>query len=321
MLNDFFLEKLDPCDRQHYLCILHGVKLGLSRFSMPSVAIPRISAIMRALYSDHPEIFWLHPEAFEVETSGYRTDVIVNSFLAASDIRQIKAKYRSIAAIILRNKNARSEYGRLIAIHQYMITHVGYDNGDSCAATASAAGPILQGSAKCSGIARMTKMLCDLCDVPCIIIHGTSNGNGCVEEHAWNLVQINGKWIHIDITWDITIGGGEKRYDYFGLTDSEISLTHSWNKALIPECNSPELNFHYQVGHVYSNLKAAMVSIANSFNNGKQSAIGKITNICTEHEFLRYFDYALSRIISLENVQYSIHFNQMIGVYRIQILQ
>lgn len=43
------------------------------------------------------------------------------------------------------------------------------------------------------------------------------------QDHIWNLVKINNKWLHIDLTWDdpVTSTGEDKLDDYFLLIDTE----------------------------------------------------------------------------------------------------
>lgn len=43
--------------------------------------------------------------------------------------------------------------------------------------------------------------------------------------HAWNMVRVNGKWYHIDVTWDDHVSDtyGRVYHDYFMLSDSAIS--------------------------------------------------------------------------------------------------
>ena len=54
-------------------------------------------------------------------------------------------------------------------------------------------------SVVCEGYAKMFKALCDLYDVPCLLI----SGYGDSEAHMWNYVMMDdGKWYAVDCTWD-----------------------------------------------------------------------------------------------------------------------
>ncbi|MEM7374427.1 MAG: transglutaminase domain-containing protein [Bacteroidota bacterium] len=63
-------------------------------------------------------------------------------------------------------------------------------------------------SAVCGGYANLLKALCDRLNVECIVINGyskTSLGDIGQKElsidHAWNAVQLDGKWHLVDVTW------------------------------------------------------------------------------------------------------------------------
>lgn len=62
--------------------------------------------------------------------------------------------------------------------------------------------------AVCDGYSRLFKKLCDLCDVECEVISGTSKTNindiGKLpndSDHAWNAVKIGNNWGLVDVTW------------------------------------------------------------------------------------------------------------------------
>lgn len=48
------------------------------------------------------------------------------------------------------------------------------------------------------------------------------------EAHAWNLIKLNGEYYNMDVTWDALIGNPATTYyyDYFNITDGEISRDH-----------------------------------------------------------------------------------------------
>ena len=63
-----------------------------------------------------------------------------------------------------------------------------------------------------------------------IMVEGYVYGDGL---HAWNLVNIDGQWYHIDSTWgDSPIAGSKERY--FLTSDGVLSAEHSWDTSKYP---------------------------------------------------------------------------------------
>ena len=86
----------------------------------------------------------------------------------------------------------------------------------------------------CVGNATTIKLFFDVLGIDSKIIHSTENG-----EHAWNVVKIDGKWYHLDVTFD---GGNEAPdYAYFNVPDTaKDDGSYPWNKEDFPECNSTD---------------------------------------------------------------------------------
>ena len=64
-----------------------------------------------------------------------------------------------------------------------------------------------------------------------IAICGNNPDKGIKYRHTWNIVRINGKYYHLDATFDNTLTrnctiGEEIRYDYFNLEDKSIFRDH-----------------------------------------------------------------------------------------------
>lgn len=93
-------------------------------------------------------------------------------------------------------------------------------------------GVLKYGSYICVGNATTFKLFMDMLDIPCQIIHSTEQG-----EHAWDLVQIDGDWYHVDLTFD----GGSKTptYSNFNVPDDvKLDSGYPWDTTKFPAADS-----------------------------------------------------------------------------------
>jgi hypothetical protein len=115
------------------------------------------------------------------------------------------------------------------AIHDYIVTHVKYDYSFK---NVSAYDALMYGKAVCQGYALLAYKMFTMAGLNARIVDGIAN-NG---PHAWNMVKVDGNWYHIDITWDSCLShNGAIAYNYFNLTDTQISKDHKIN----PSSTSP----------------------------------------------------------------------------------
>lgn len=151
---------------------------------------------------------------------------------------------------IVAQTNNMTDFETVKLFHDYIITNCSYDmDGDNYS---NAYGALIEGKAVCEGYARAFKYLCDKVDIPCELVIGQTD-----IEHMWNLVQIEGKWYNIDVTWDDPKNkdGDYISYSYFNLTDEQISIDHTvQDDAIFPVANSTDMNYF-----VYYNLSASSI--------------------------------------------------------------
>ena len=81
----------------------------------------------------------------------------------------------------------------------------------------------------CRGYSSLFQGLCAAQNIPCAIVSGTSLGEG----HEWNLVQVDGKWLWADATWDCGNRyenskwlAGDRNFNYFLCSTEFISVDH-----------------------------------------------------------------------------------------------
>lgn len=114
-----------------------------------------------------------------------------------------------------KKKATISDYNKILAIYDYVTTHVKYaNNGESDTKNYTAYKAAVKGEAVCQGYALLMYRLLLASDIPCRVFTAyTAAGDG----HAWNIVKLDGKWYNLDATWDST--RSDHRYFLRGTQD------------------------------------------------------------------------------------------------------
>lgn len=123
-------------------------------------------------------------------------------------------------------------------IHDYIIDSTKYDTlktdniYDDTYKSNTAYGVLIQGYGICSGYS----------DTMAIFLNelGIENYKISNETHIWNLIHINGVWVHLDATWDDPISDKNLNRDTYFLIDyNELNKlddgTHNFNKNIYTE--------------------------------------------------------------------------------------
>jgi hypothetical protein len=96
--------------------------------------------------------------------------------------------------------------------------------------THTAYGALANGEAVCEGYACAAKLLLNELGILCDIQFGVcTNGGG----HAWNLVELDGQWYQMDVTWN---DGSADRSDYLLVTDDYMRKSRTWDESDYPAC-------------------------------------------------------------------------------------
>ena len=128
-------------------------------------------------------------------TTNGKITISVNRVYSKDDITTINNKLNELENELILNK--QSEYEKVLAIHDYIVNNTIYNLGDenkSNTPSSNAMGVLFYNSATCNGYTDTASLLLDRANIPNVRI---SN-----DKHIWNLVYINNKWLHMDVTWD-----------------------------------------------------------------------------------------------------------------------
>ncbi len=145
-----------------------------------------------------------------------------------------------------------SEYEKALALHDYFVTHTRYRPTDSPDYNDELYYALLKGRGACSSYARAYALLCTRAGLANYLVIGKHNGS----DHAWNIVRLDGNWVHIDCTFDDPMPdmGDHPVRAYFAMSDQQISVDHTWNRKQVPACNSPQLYYFNRYNHVFKTI-------------------------------------------------------------------
>ncbi len=125
------------------------------------------------------------------------------------DYMQVEDKIRLFHDYVVENAEYDTERAELIEQH--------LDDSNSLYESHIAYGPLLQGYAICGGYSDAMALFLDRI--------GVINYKIATDDHIWNLVKINDKWYHLDLTWDDPVlSNGENiiMHNFFMITTEEL---------------------------------------------------------------------------------------------------
>ena len=235
----FFRSTLKEGDKKNYDLLYKGIMNGKEEIPLLGVSLEKGKRIVDAVLADNPMFFNVENFKFLVTFSS----LIVKPIYRMTDLQlstyatQLEA---TVSDLAFQSRNhARSTQEIIRILHDKISFKIQYCDIGVVAHTVI--GPLLVGQGVCEGIAKSVKLICDRLGVPSAVILGRalSQSLGKWENHAWNMIKIDGCWSFFDFTYDITLNIGNPcpglvRYDYFGLSFDEISVDHKCNLAGIP---------------------------------------------------------------------------------------
>ncbi len=168
----------------------------------------------------------------------------------------------------------------------------------------------------CQGYASAMQYLMDLLDIPCVIVTGMAKGG----PHAWNLVQLDGEWYYVDVTWGNSKYHDDEQndvkyveYDYLNITTEEMMQDHSPQVTFdLPDCTALNHNYFVKEKKYFTSMDETSVAkigaiIRQAYQKGKSNVSIKFSSreLCTQAKEYFLTEYHISDYCEgLETVYY-----------------
>ncbi len=233
------------------------------------LGIDSIYDVMFALISDNPELFWIDNFSYSfAQASQYvnTVNVTVLPEYAVGKARltckqQLQKELLSYTTVIdtLKASNC-SQVDLELAIHNKLIANADYaynsgtTTGSSETWAHTIAGIFINKKAVCEGYSKAFQLLANYAGLNAIYVVGDAGG-----DHAWNYIELDGKWYALDVTWDDqpSLNGGVN-YDYFnfnncffngyavGLPSHTVDAVGTFGMYPVPELTT-DMSYWYYV--------------------------------------------------------------------------
>jgi len=248
IINHHFMLLNQP-QQMLYELICNNIHSYSDTVKLPFVNASEILIAFEALLLDCPEVFYV--DAYQCSKDLNKQAILLKPEYkySAGELRQHQATVELSLSFIEAVKQ-KSDYEKVLYVHDVISENVRYDHTLSDTSS-SVLGVAKNRAAVCEGIAKYVKLALDCLSVNSIVVVGNATNHAfdqsVAEAHAWNMVEINGGWYHLDVTFDLTLKYKINRYDYFLIKDEDIKADHSTD-AKLPSTAIKPMDYYFTKG-------------------------------------------------------------------------
>lgn len=187
-------------------------------------------------------------------------------------------------------RTSTSDYMTELMIHDYIVGSSTYDKQAisaleiPCENSENPYGILVNKTGICLGYTTTFQLFMDMAQIPCVTIYAEGEDG---EEHAWNQVEIDGKWYYVDCTWDDPVPEEEGRppfHSYFNVTEEYMwESGHRWDKELCKKSDSYENSFFVKEACEVSSRKEIKDAMTQAVRDGKGDVV-----IAVDRDFYDY---------------------------------
>ena len=306
---NYYFEQLNSEEKILYVECYQILALQAEEILLSTTDVEMLPRVYQCVINDHPEFFYLNGYTYTQYTRREEVQYITFSGRYLYDVREVERRQALIDAAVEEKRSGlvgSDDYETVKLVYEDLILSTDYgmespDNQNICSV-------FLDRRSVCNGYAKAAQYLLNDLGIPCIIVNGNANGSS----HAWNTVEIDGAYYHMDVTWgdpsyyseetEENEGAPDIDYSYLCVTTEEISKNHSMDTAFVlPDCVSVEDNYFVREGlYLYGYEEERIREIFDAAKEqGKNTAIIKASdweayqdiyhNLIEEQKIFDYF--------------------------------
>ncbi|ALS29773.1 transglutaminase [Paenibacillus sp. 32O-W] len=193
----------------------------------PKQLSARLPQLIRGALDGHDDIAYILDKFYYTIRTRDGVSVIDIS-LKYRETKAQSAEVERQAAAALQSLIApqMNDHEKVKAIHDWIVRRLAYDESLRHYTAYEA---LDSGLAVCQGYALLAYKMLTMAGIEAKIAEGAVDTG----EHVWNMVRLDGRWYHLDVTWDDPLPdrGDAVSYRYYLLTDAEMRRDHRWERS------------------------------------------------------------------------------------------
>ncbi len=275
-----------------------STSINISRYKLSK---DEASKVVKYVLNDRPEIFWIEKEYSLFATKDYVHTISFKNPYVLAKISENKKLIDSAVSSYVSVLSGKGTYEKIKGAHDMLIERTSYKSGSGNAHNVW--GVFIGNEAVCEGYAKAFQLIMQKLGITCYLVHGKSGG----VDHVWNLVSVDGKYYHIDLTLDDPVlknGTSITSYTYFLLTDDQIKKNHSISNEHnipLPSASNEAMNYYvkenrYIVSYNTDNITNIIVSDINAKRKFSEMRFSSAADLAKAKEKLKLTD--LKRTVS-----------------------
>lgn len=282
--NYYYLELTDT-QKEMYIRINNGVS-NLDKKIVFSIGNENndkedLERVIEAYYNDHPECFYL-PYNYSISNINlgvFKLSILNLDYLVSDkiELQNMNNKLEEKVDEIIKDNitSSMTDYEKELKIHDVLVettSYYKYEDIDKIPAIKHTAyGALIDHEAVCDGYSKAFMLILKKLDIDTIIVSGVLDN----VNHAWNIVNINGEYYHVDVTSDNTeVKTKAVIHTYFNLTEKDILKSHEIsNMFTVPKCNSTKYNYYIYEGFYINSSGSLNSKLTDIISRQKNSNI------------------------------------------------
>ena len=221
----FYKQTLNTNQKSAYDEIYKAVMNANSKLTfLTCISKDEISNAIYAVYYDNPELFWWAGcFTWWYNSDGTVTSIDFDYLFNQSQLEKCNKAFLNMSLPIIFYANLlESDMDKIKYVHDYLCLSIDYDYdavqaGKQGGKLQTAYSAVVEYKTVCTGYSKAFAYYMQQLGIPCVVL--------CSRDHAWNMVEVDGNFYQMDVTWN---DDSKNRIPkYFNLLHSEMQKIQS----------------------------------------------------------------------------------------------